>query len=119
MSWDKQTIIISEIDSLISLLSQLGVPYGLEKLGNVADNGTWSDPLKALTIRVLTYSTNHDGLQTIVEQMQRTIDCDTNDTLVSIKNPKDFDAKSWKLEICSTDDYNKKETFFESLGTDD
>jgi hypothetical protein len=99
MSWDKQTIVLSEIDALVRVFDEIGYPYRLESRGTVEGQGrnddNWSDiagvEAKGLyKLRRLRYSVDIDSSLPmrdfiIQERMIQTDDCDTDDTLVSVR----------------------------------
>jgi hypothetical protein len=115
MSWDKNTINISKISSICETLDILGIPYGLTILGIVdgkGHNDNFSDEVggKAYSIRMLTFYASSSGIfkKYFVEQMQRAIDCDMDDYLVSFEvDCEIFDALSWPLEITDAPEWNE------------
>ena len=96
MSYDKNTISISEIDNTIELLKELGIEYKLTELGEVVGyglNDEYSETDKH-KIRKLEYKD-----KVILEQMVRTEDCDSDDYIRSRKFDKDKFPKKWKIEV--------------------
>ena len=92
MSWDKNTVNCSHIDSIVGTLQQLGVPYSLVVMKEVRGRGFNDDipstaaPFlvdKFYLIRRLEYNKF-----VILERMERTTDCDTDDLICSY--PFDF-----------------------------
>jgi hypothetical protein len=111
MSWDKNTVINSEIDTVARTLDDLNIPYELITLGNVVGHGLNDDyseegPSKTHPIRMLTYK-DRWGDVCIREQMQRFADCDADDVIVSVRFqdkrvlPKEFavDFTQFPLEV--------------------
>ena len=106
MSWDKNTIVCSQINAIISTLDICKKPYTLSVLGNVQGHGLNDDLIiednsgelypgsKYYDIRKLEF----EGI-VILEQMQRSHDCDTDDMIISVKFDKGSEPKTWPLEI--------------------
>ena len=96
MSWDKNTIITSSVDSIIETLSNLNTPYCLEEIGKVRGYGLNDDynGVDFYPLRKLEY-----GDFVVLEQIIRTTDCDTDDTIISKSFPKDKIPKRWKKEV--------------------
>ena len=103
MSWNKNTIIHSEIDPVIEILKELEASYSLSVLGTVMGHGLnddYADPTeydkdgdKYYPIRKLECKNF-----VILEQIVRTTDCDTDDEIISKKFKKNKVPKNWKLE---------------------
>lgn len=100
MSYNKNTLISSEIGNTIKILDRLKVPYTLTDLGTVRGQGLNDDyeGIDSYKIRKLEY-----GDYVIIEQMRRTNDCDTDDYIVSEEFLKNKAPKEWDLEITITD----------------
>ena len=105
MSWDKNTWSCSQIDNTIKLLKEFNEPYKLTVLGKVKGLGLNDDfdtgfddngypKIKYYEIRKLEYKNT-----IILEQMHRTYDCDSDDTLLSIQFEKGKEPEKWPLEI--------------------
>ena len=96
MGWNKNTIVASAIDFTIDTLKNLGVPYTLTTLGEVNGDGLNDDYFGTgkYPIRRLEYLD-----KIILEQMERTYDCDFDDHLKSSQFAKDQEPKSWPLEL--------------------
>ena len=96
MSWDKNTIITSSVDSIIETLNNLNTPYCLEEIGKVRGDGLNDDynGIDFYPLRKLEY----EGF-VVLEQIIRTTDCDTDDTIISKSFPKDKIPKRWKKEV--------------------
>ena len=103
MSWNKNTVDCSHIDSIVTTLQQLGVPYSLSVMKELVGWGLNDDiPSTAapfsverlFPIRRLEYKRF-----VLLERMERTTDCDTDDLLCSY--PFDFEDEpaDWKYEI--------------------
>ena len=96
MSWNKNTFVISEIDSIVRTLQETKQPYEVVELGRVNADGI-SDSFMGIdsyAIRKLTY-----GKNVMLEQMQRDPDCDGDDLLVSFEFDQDDQPEQWPLEI--------------------
>jgi len=99
MSWDKNTVIVSEIDKTIELLEEFNIKYKLTIIGTVEGYGLNDDlnmfdgVSKNYEIRKLEYKD-----KVIMEQMIRDEDCDANDYIVSRKFDKSKAPKKWKIE---------------------
>jgi hypothetical protein len=110
MSWDKQTIVLSFVNATIATLKDLNILYTLTELGQVQGNGRNDDDLgkdaegdpipigRCYPIRKLEY-----GDVVILEQMQRTHDCDTDDVILAFKFEKGKEPKDWQIEITLPD----------------
>ena len=94
MSWDKETIVTSEVDATINVLKHLGVEYTLAELGQVPGCGLNDSDEKMYSIRRLQYN----GV-VVLEQMWRTCNCDTDDTLVSCEFSNTPVPEDWPVEI--------------------
>ena len=100
MSWDKNTVNCSHIDSIVGTLQQLGVPYSLSVMREVRGSGAHDYEAEAprerkvYPLRRLEYNKF-----VILERMERTTDCDTDDLIGSY--PFDFadEPKDWEYEI--------------------
>jgi len=96
MSWDKNTLILSEVSSIVSLLDELHISYTLTVLGTVHGRGlndTLSDR-NYYEIRKLEYKDS-----VVLEQMHRTEDCDADDYIISMRFIKGQEPKTWPLEL--------------------
>ena len=94
MSWNKNTIKISEIDIIINLLQELNTPYKLTILGKVKGLGLNDTGDVYYEIRKLEYKDI-----VILERMERSKDCDADDVIVSYVFEKDKEPENWKIEI--------------------
>lgn len=95
MSWDKNTIITSDIDFIIRLLDRFKVRYKIKIIGEVAGLGLndYFAGRDVYQIRKLTYCDI-----VVLEQMHRTHDCDSDDVLTSKEFKKKDVPKKWPLE---------------------
>jgi hypothetical protein len=95
MSWDKNTYDMSTIRDIIVLLDALQINYKLTKIKNVSgrgnnDNLDNSYTLQKLEVNNIIY----------IDQMIRTTDCDTDDTIITHKFLKKTGVpKNFKEEI--------------------
>lgn len=109
MSWDKNTIVLSNLDNVATTLEEIGIPYKITELGKLKGFGLnddlYGDKDKYYPIRKLEYTTVKGLNVVIAERMIRTHDCDSDDTLISVKLPQStFDDNEWKLEIYADED---------------
>jgi len=95
MSWDKNTIRASEIDTTMKVLTELKVEHSIETIGEVTGYGLNDNYAKTdkHLIRKLTYKNF-----VVLEQMRREKDCDSNDVIISKKFNKNKVPKNWKIE---------------------
>jgi len=95
MSWDKNTLIITEVDSTIETLKSFNTPYKLTILGEIRGRGLNDDGEASYPylIRRLEYKDT-----VILEQMISATDCDTDDVLMSYRFDKKDEPKNWKIE---------------------
>ena len=93
MSWDKNTYNLSEVNGIIRTLKGLNVSYKLTVLGKIRGRGLNDDDNQYYSIRKLEYKNI-----IILEQMIRTTDCDTDDTIISYRFNKKEELKKWKIE---------------------
>ncbi len=95
MSYNKNTVRVSEINKTIELLKEFKVKYKLTVLGKVEGYGLNDDYKDDSTyeIRKLEYKD-----KVIIEQMVREEDCDSDDFITSKKFNKNKVPKKWKIE---------------------
>lgn len=99
MSWDKQTINLSNLNGYIELLQNLEIPYSVEELGKVQGMGL--NDIDDYTLRKLIVKD-----LVFVEQMQRTTDCDSMDYITLLTFRKDQMSDNIPLEITYDDKGN-------------
>jgi len=110
MSWDKNTHNFSFMDKTIEFLKRFEEPYTIKVLGKVRGMGLndiyeagFTDDgypkYKWYEIRKLEYRD-----RVMLEQMHRTHDCDSDDTLISAEFPKIEAPMNWPLEIYLDDE---------------
>ena len=99
MSWEKNTINLSELDSVVAMLKKDNRPHTMTVLGEVLGLGLNDDSRYNYKIRRLEYTTLSGQGYVVLEQMQRTSDCDSDDHLVSMEYKKDEEPKNWQLEV--------------------
>ena len=107
MSWDKRTINMSHLDMVRELLDDSGFPYTLIVQESVPGFGINDDiPLtgepKYYDLRRLQY-----GNWVILERIERTADCDEDDTISSHKFSLWEEPKDWKYIIEGEDSYER------------
>ncbi len=98
MSWDKNTYIISEIDTVIKLWKDLRLDYKLKTIAEVIAmgiNDSFEDRL-TYPLRILLTSK-----KIFVEQMQRTYDCDSDDCVRSVALDMNDLPEKFPLEVYS------------------
>jgi len=91
MSWDKNTIDMSNLDSIKEMLDELEIPYKLENKQSVMGRGLNDDSDKYYDLRRLEYRD-----KVILECMTQTTDCDSDDCLVSYKLDSKDEPKRWR-----------------------
>lgn len=91
MSWNKNTI-HSYLNDLVKVLDAANAPYSLTDRGIVGDFGLNEDG--PITLRTLVYTN-----VVLMEQMQRTEDCDSDDYIVCLGFEKDSLLGEIPLEI--------------------
>ena len=100
MSYNKNTVNYSHIDTIIEVLWELHISYTVVNLGKVVARGVNDDHhgIATYTMRELTYK---DII--VLERMNRSSDCDSDDVISSYKyNIKEY-AKmmqddKWQIE---------------------
>jgi hypothetical protein len=103
MGWDKNTIVTSAVDGTIEVLKSVGIAYTLTELGHVTGCGLNDDDHQFYPIRKLEYKAANGENITMLEQMQRTHDCDLDDHLISCLYEKEATPQNWPLEVYITD----------------
>lgn len=93
MSWDKNTVNLSDVDSRIHVLNQIGISYSLITLGEVGGHGLNDFDGKTYPIRQLKYKDI-----VVLEQMIREDDCDFDDMIISYEFFAQEEPKNWPLE---------------------
>jgi len=93
MSWNKNTVNRSSIDTIISTLKRLNESYTVTVLGRVKGFGLNDDEGKTYMIRKLEYQDT-----VVLEQMLRTSDCDMDDSIISVEFNKSKEPKDWSIE---------------------
>ena len=100
MSWNKNTINHSHIDTIIEVLEELHISYGVVNMGKVLARGVNDDhnSIETYTMRELTYK---DII--VLERMNRNSDCDGDDIISSyIYNIKEYATimqdDKWEIE---------------------
>jgi len=98
MSWDKRTINMSHLDMVMEMLDDSGFSYTLTVEASVIGLGinddTLTRELKHYDLRRLQY-----GNWVILERIERTADCDEDDTISSHKFSLWEEPKDWKYII--------------------
>jgi hypothetical protein len=111
MSWDKNTANVSSLNSVVQVLKNLDEHFTVTYMGEVRAMGVNDDfcdpPIDVYPIRKLEYRD-----KVILERMERTHDCDSDDMLVSLTFTKGEEPSEWPLEVyddCEYFDCNCKE----------
>jgi hypothetical protein len=95
MSWDKNTVNCSEIDTVIGTLDDCQIPFTLTKIGEFNGcglNDMYNDRKEPYQLRQLNYKDI-----TILEYVEKDADCDTDDVILSQKFTRDNKPKEWQL----------------------
>jgi hypothetical protein len=98
MSWNKNTCSLSEIDSLLRFLDKEKRVYTLSVLGKVKALGANDDDRSHYDMRRLEYSDTAGQVYVILEKIDRSSDCDSDDHIVSFEFKKELEPKNWKIE---------------------
>lgn len=93
MSWNKNTIRDRTIDAVSQTLKEQNISFELSELGRVVDMGLGADE-EEIPIRRLVF-----GSTVYLERMERTADCDSNDSVVAHKFTLETEPKDWQIEI--------------------
>ena len=97
MSWNKNTINNSQLYTFAYTFGKVRRPINIEIIGYAEGyglNDIYEDNIGLYPIRKLSF----DDI-VVLEQMQRTVDCDTDDTIVSIMFDADKVPSDWPIEI--------------------
>lgn len=94
MSWDKNTVDCSRLDTYKAILDELGLPYELTVKIAVRGMGLNDDEDTVYELRRLQYNNF-----VILERMERTSDCDTDDVITSTQFLLEDEPKDWQYEI--------------------
>ena len=96
MSWNKNTMNISELPATIKVLEEMNIPYTKTVIGTVVGLGLNDDysESREYVLHKLEYKD-----VVILEQMVRTTDCDTDDWVQSARFKKGEEPKDWKIEV--------------------
>lgn len=97
MSWDKNTINFSEVDTFIRAFRLLGIPhsdYKLRQIGKVLGRGLNDRDDEFYILRRLEVAD-----KIILEYIERHSDCDIDDVIKSVIFDKDKVPKRWRREI--------------------
>ena len=101
MSWDKNTINQSNLNAVKDVLDDLKIKYTLVIKECVRGSGLNDDmcgEMRVYELRRLSYRNF-----VILEQMNRTSDCDADDTITSQKFTKENEPKDWQYVINEQD----------------
>jgi hypothetical protein len=90
MSWDKNTINASHLNSVKEVLDDLKAKYTLEVKEKVHGMGLNDDEDKIYELRRLSYC----GF-VILERIYQTLDCDADDVITSHKFTQDNEPEDW------------------------
>jgi len=99
VSYDKNTIDYSRIDATKEVLQELGEEFTVTYLGEVVGQGVNDVPEMSYFLRKLEY---RDKI--MLERMERTYDCDSDDVRASYVFKKGEEPKEWPLEIYLDED---------------
>ena len=102
MSWNKNTVDKSFVDQAIKLLDELEIPYKVETLGEVQGMGLNDDygrDRRPYEARRLEYA----GF-VMLERMERSADCDSDDYFISEKFKIEDEPEKWDI-LVEEEDY--------------
>ena len=94
MSWNKNTINLSFVDATVKVLRNLEIPYSLSPRWYARGYGVNDGDDKEYPLHRLQYNKI-----VILERMERTTDCDTDDVITSTQFNLEEEPKDWKYEI--------------------
>jgi len=96
MSWDKNTVRVSNLDAIKQTLDNLGVPYQLTTIGFVKGRGLNDEMLELPPhpIRRLQY-----GDRVVLEHIEQDADCDTDDIITSQEFALEKEPGDWQSTI--------------------
>jgi len=102
MSWDKNTINMSRIDTITDVLKDAGIGYNLLVLAKVRgrglnDSDMFSDKETYYELRRLEY-----GNTVYLDKIEQDADCDVDDVITSHKFTKETEPKNW-IAVIQTD----------------
>jgi hypothetical protein len=115
MSWDKNTISISEIDAVKHVLDNLGVKYTESIIATFNGRGlndAYND-VSAYNLRRLQYN---DII--LLECVEMDADCDIDDVIISYEFSASTEPKNWKA-IKHTDKFSEYEAESIMMESDD
>jgi hypothetical protein len=96
MSWDKNTFNTSKMAEVVKVLNELGEPYTCTHLGQVRAMGV-NDSMNDIDVYSIKKLEYRDKV--ILERMERTHDCDSDDILTSHTFKKGEEPSEWPLEV--------------------
>jgi hypothetical protein len=103
VSYDKNTIDYSRLDTTKQVLEELGEEFTITYLGEVVGQGINDVPEMSYHLRKLEY---RDKI--MLERMERTYDCDSDDVRASYVFKKGEEPKEWLIEIFTdADEYEQ------------
>ncbi len=99
MSWDKNTINMSQIDTILDTLRETSIGYNLSVLTKVRgrglnDSDMFSDKETYYELRRLEY-----GNTVYLDKIEQDADCDTDDIISSHKFTRATAPKDWEAVI--------------------
>ena len=98
MSWNKNTIRMTEVDATLKVLCKARIHYTLETLGFVGGRGLNDEGEGKYECRKLTY-----GDVVLMERMDCSSDCDADDYFVSLEFRKGEEPTFWELSFYAED----------------
>jgi hypothetical protein len=107
MSYNKNTIRVTEVDATLKVLCKANITYTLEVLGSVVGLGMNDDTYDRegneisgnYECRKLTY-----GDTVLMERMDCSSDCDSNDYFNSYEYKKGEEPETWELSVYIDED---------------
>ena len=95
MSWNKNTINFSEVDSAAKWAKRFNIPHKLSTMGTVVGMGL-NDIIDMENSVQYDIRRLEIGDIVLLERMERHPDCDMDDYLVSVEFSKKNEPKNWK-----------------------
>ena len=110
MSWNKNTVVCSGVDVIVEVLRHIGIPYSLSVMKTVMGRGlndAWQNSPIITTMNTIGYQGQKQydlrrleyNKTVILERMERTTDCDTDDVITSTQFDFADEPMYWLYEF--------------------
>lgn len=103
MSWNKNTVNLSDVPAILKLFDEIEYPYVLTELAEVYGNGLNDTDGQVYQIRKIEYTDSKGEQWVILEQFCRDCDCDMDDIIRAYKFVATNVPEDWQafVESCS------------------